>query len=126
MIEELKKKLYLLFSEAGIAVTDNWRFEEGTFPRCMLRLTGARKLKFRDVSTEVITFTLDIFSTYAGEKEILQLVERITDLFENADIPEVMGVSLVQGRILDDKEKGPIMKHGIFNYQFMLATGWEE
>lgn len=127
MIETLKRKLYNILVELGIEMTDNWSFDSGTFPKCMLRLSNARKLKYLDTRVQTISFTLDIFSTYNGEKEILNLEEQITDAFESIeDMPEIMGVQLTMGKILDEKSKGPVCKHGVFIYQFILATGWEE
>ena len=127
MIETLKRKLYNSLVENNIEMTDNWSFDSGTFPKCMLRLSNSRKLKYLNTRVQTISFTLDVFSTYNGEKEILDLEEQITDIFENIDdMPEIMGVQLTMGKILDEKSKGPVCKHGIFIYQFILATGWEE
>lgn len=126
MIELLKKTLYNSLEQAGITMTDNWAFDEGTFPKGMIRLSNARKLKLLDTRVQTISFTIDIFSTYPGEKEILDLEEKITEIIEDIDLPQIMGVSLKMCKILDEKSKGPVSKHGIFIYEFVLSSAWEE
>lgn len=126
MIRTLKQKLYKELVDAGVSMTDNWSFESGEFPRAMLRLSNARRLTYRNTQIETISFTLDVFSKYAGEKEVIDIVEKVTDLFEAIDDAKIMGVQLTSFHILDDKEKGPVQKHGVAVFQFVLAVGEEE
>ena len=74
-----------------------------------------------------LNLTVDIFSGYPGEKEILQIVEYINDhLLDFVDAnPSVMYLSLANLVIIDDKETGPVRKHGIASYRFTLARGDE-
>ena len=75
-----------------------------------------------------ISLTLDIFSTYNGELEIIDIVEDITahlnDLIK--EMPELLYAYQKTFKILDDKSTGPVRKHGIVVYDFLLGQSERE
>lgn len=126
MLEEIKKQFLQLISDLGYHCTDNGRYEED-FPWLMLR-TQKRSCYFsRDIRFDTISLVLDIFSTYTGEKEIQDIAESIINSLpslqrENANITHA---ALTNMRILDDHAKGPVRKHGVLNFTFVLTSGVE-
>lgn len=121
MTSIIKKKVFSALKGAGLNVTDNGAYEE-KFPWCMLRLGNKQSVKYLDTRVTSITFAIDIFSNYAGELEILSLEEEITPIMESIQDDRIMGVSLSSFKIMDDKSKGPVKKHGVLTYQFLLDT----
>ena len=123
MIENLKSKFYTKLVDKGYHISDRPNFEE-KYPWLILRLSNLTKMKFLKVRYTVADIKIDVFSTYSGEKEILSIEEEATAIAEEiaAEVPEIMGVALKSCRIIDDKEKGPVMKHGILVYQFVLTA----
>lgn len=126
MIKELKENLISLISELGYHITDNGRYEE-EFPWLMLRTSNRRSFISNDVKFDNITFILDVFSTYPGEKEIIDIgddiLENIYILYEQ--MPEITYIGLQSMRILDDKETGLVRKHGVLTFSFILTSGLE-
>lgn len=126
MIKKLKKKIFDELVKAGFNVTDSGVYEE-KFPWLMLRLSNYQKANYLDHEIGIANFGIDVFSTYPGEDEIIKMEPDISDAMIRAASDEsyVMGQTLKSMKILDDKGKGPISKHGVFIYQFMLAQGEE-
>lgn len=124
MLIDLKKKFYSLIRNLGYNITDNGAYVEN-FPWLMLRLTDSQMLQSVDTTINRVVFTLNIFSTYVGEQEILEIVENINNnlqSFQNEN-PEILFAYQKMFKILDDKETGPVKKHGIINYEFILGQG---
>lgn len=125
MIEELKTRFYTALKEAGLNITDNANYEQN-FPWCMLRISNIQRVKYHGARTAIVSFAIDVFSTYSGEKEILELESKITDIAESLEWNRIMGTVLNQCRILDDKTNGPVKKHGVLTYKFIIAEAWED
>ena len=91
----------------------------------MLRTNGYRTLNSFNVNVSSATLVLDIFSKYPGEKEIIDIVENIgahlNEVQENN--PDVMFAYQKTLKILDDKSTGPVRKHGVVVYEFLLGYG---
>lgn len=121
MVLELKKQFVLALRGAGIEVTDDGDLE-APFPQVRLSTNGKRTTKYLNTRVTAISFKFDIFSRYAGEKEILELEEKITEVAESMKDDKIMGVEQVSLRIIGDNSKGPVSKHGIITYQFVLST----
>lgn len=124
MLINLKKKFYLLIRDLGYNITDNGAYVEN-FPWLMLRLTNSQLLQSVDTSINRVVLTLDIFSTYAGEQEIMEIIENINNhlqSFQNEN-PEILFAYQKMFKILDDKATGPVRKHGVINYEFILGQG---
>ena len=127
MISKVKTELYNLIKELGYNITDNGDFHED-FPWLMLKTSGATAFQTMDTAYTTIVFSLDIFSTYSGEKEILTIVDNITShLNDLLKIDKsIIYIQQTSTKILGDKATGPVRKHGIVNYSVIVASPIEE
>lgn len=124
MLAKLKSQFYSLIKDLGYNVTDNAEYREN-FPWLMIRTNGYQSVNSFNLNTSNVTLVLDIFSTYQGEKEIIEIVEDIgSHLMELKDSnPDVLFCYQKTVKILDDKSTGPVRKHGIVVYEFQLGYG---
>ena len=76
MLANLKSQFYSLIKGLGYNITDNAEYKE-QFPWLMLRTNGYRTMNSFNVNISSAVLVLDIFSTYSGEKEIIEIVENI-------------------------------------------------
>ena len=123
MISKVKTELYNLIKELGYNITDNGDFHED-FPWLMLKTSGATAFQTIDTAYTNIVFSLDIFSTYSGEKEILAIIDNITShLNDLLKIDKsIIYIQQTSTKILGDKATGPVRKHGIVNYSIIVAS----
>lgn len=123
MVQRIKRELYSLITQLGYNITDNGAYNEN-FPWLMMRLGGHNRFDTMDVRTDSIIITIDIFSTYKGEKEILDIVENITNNIQSLKVnnKSIMYIAQKNLRILDDNKKGPVKKHGVLTYWFLLSS----
>lgn len=127
MVQKMKTELCSLVRELGYNITDNSAYVE-KFPWLMVRLSNHSRVETFDTRIDSITLTIDIFSKYKGEKEILDIVEDITNHIQTIrkDNPEVMYIAQKSLKILDDNKTGIVKKHGVLSYQFLLSSNPEE
>ena len=122
MLKRIKERFYSLVKGLNYNITDNGTYSEN-FPWLMLRLGNATNLNTFDLRVNAVSLTLDIFSTYNGELEIIDIVEDITahlnDLIK--EMPELLYAYQKTFKILDDKSTGPVRKHGVVVYDFLLG-----
>ena len=123
MVQKIKTDLCSLVRELGYNITDNGAYVEN-FPWLMVRLGAYSRADAVNVRIDNITLIIDIFSKYKGEKEILDIVENITNNIWNLkkDNPKLMYVMQEDLKILDDNVTGPVKKHGVLTYQFLLSS----
>lgn len=124
IVTEIKKKFYDILTDLGYTVVDNKEsIEEDTpFPYVLLRINVGSRDRVKDVTMNKLRFTIDIFSEYNGEAEILDIEEKVFDATKAIyDIDHVIYVQESSFRIMDDKSTGVVMKHGILNY--LVITG---
>ena len=123
MIKSFKEDVYKKLSSV-LNITDNGSYEE-EFPWVQMRLAGYSKNHYLNTRVETVRFRFDVFSTYAGEAEILDVEETLSAQFEELvkEDARVVGWLLRDMQIIDDNKKGPVSKHGIMNYVFTLAVG---
>lgn len=125
MIIELKEKFYKLVKNLGYNITDNGDYTE-SFPWLMLKTQNDQAFYTYDICYHRVILTIDIFSSYSGEKEILNIVSNITEnlnKFQNEN-PEILYAFQSSCRIIDDKATGPVKKHGIVNYDFLIGKSY--
>ena len=127
MLKRIKERFYSLVKGLNYNITDNGTYSEN-FPWLMLRLGNATNLNTFNLRVNAVSLTLDIFSTYNGELEIIDIVEDITahlnDLIK--EMPELLYAYQKTFKILDDKSTGPVRKHGIVVYDFLLGQSERE
>lgn len=124
IVTEIKKKFYDILTDLGYTVVDNRESidEETPFPHVLLRINTGSRDRVKDVTMNKLRFTIDIFSEYNGEAEILDIEEKVFDATKAIyDIDHVIYVQESSFRIIDDKSTGVMMKHGILNY--LVITG---
>ena len=122
MVERLKEVFCTALSENNIDLRDTKNFAE-TFPQVFLRTSNIKRIYYQGVSAINVSFTLDLFSKYSGEKEILDLEQEISTIARNlVDTNDfIMGMGLRSCLIQDDDSTGINIKHGILIYDFVLA-----
>lgn len=122
MVERLKQVFCTALSENNIDLRDTKNFAE-TFPQVFLRTSNIKRIYYQGVSAINVSFTLDLFSKYSGEKEILDLEQEISTIARNlVDTNDfIMGMGLRSCLIQDDDSTGINIKHGILIYDFVLA-----
>ena len=127
MVQKIKTELCSLVRELGYNITDNGAYVEN-FPWLMARVTNHSRADTLDVRTDVVAITIDIFSKYKGEKEILEITENIANHIQaiRENNPEIMYIAQRNLKILDDNKTGPVKKHGVLTYQFILSSNLKE
>lgn len=124
MLANLKTQFYSLIKGLGYNITDNAEYKE-QFPWLMLRTNGYRTMNSFNVNISSAVLVLDIFSAYSGEKEIIEIVENIGEHLKELqdNNPDIMFAYQKTLKILDDKSTGPVRKHGVVIYEFLLGYG---
>ena len=124
MLTTIKEQFYNLLKSLGYKVTDNGTYKED-FPWLMLTTGNYQSSVSLDIRYDVITLKLDIFSTYNGEKEIIQISENIVNHLQELrkNNPDITAITQKKMTIIGDKETGPVRKHGIITYQFLVTSG---
>ena len=127
MFHQLKEQFFQFLKELGYKVSDNGTYRED-FPWLLVRTSNANVQQAQNVSVERAGITVDIFSTYNGEKEILDVVQDITNRLWDFQqrFPAITFAQLKQLRIIDDKSTGPVRKHGVAVFDFILNVYYEE
>lgn len=127
MVESIKEKLYQAIKSEGLYITDS-RSYDNEFPCLLMRLQNIQKTRFHKLDYAVVDFTIDIFSKYNGEKEILDIESKLFEIVNkiSEEEPYSMGVTLQNCKILEDTSTGPVMKHGVLTYRFVLSIAEEE
>ncbi len=126
MLTAIKEQFYNLLKSLGYKVTDNGTYKED-FPWLMLTTGNYQSSVSLDIKYDVITLKLDVFSTYNGEKEIIQISENIVNHLQTMrkDNPNITAITQKGMSIIGDKSTGPVRKHGILTYQFLVTSGLE-
>lgn len=127
MLKDIRKLFYQKIKELGYNITDTRRYEE-VFPWLVMRTSNNQVGFSRDIRFESINLIIDIFSTYNGESEILDIAESITDLLPDfqSENPEIILATQSGLKVLQDNKTGPTKYHGILSYQFVLSVGQKE
>lgn len=123
MVQRIKTDLCSLVKGLGYNITDNGAYVEN-FPWLMVRLGGYSRYDATDTRIDNITLVIDVFSKYKGEKEILDITENITNhIWElKTNNPKIMYIAQKDLKILDDTATGPVKKHGVLAYTFLLSS----
>lgn len=127
MVQRIKTDLCSLVRKLGYEITDNGAYVE-KFPWLMARLGSYNRVDAFNTRIDTITIIIDIFSKYKGEKEILDIVENISNHIQSlrTNNTDIIFISQRDLKILDDNKTGPIKKHGVVSYSFLLSKELEE
>ena len=125
MIQEVKEQIYnILTSDLGYLVVDNPQDNtNNTFPCLLLTTSKITRDKVKNTYQHKVSFKIDVFSTYHGEKEILEIDQQIYDTLQEKiyDNELVTYFRQTDFKVLDDNSVGVVMKHGIINYTVYLS-----
>lgn len=123
MVQRVKSDLCSLVRQLGYNITDNGAYQE-KYPWLLLRTSKHTHTDTATTRTDNLVLIIDIYSTYKGEKEILDIVENITNhIWElKTNNPNIMYINQRDLKIIDDNTKGPLKKHGIVYYTFLLSS----
>ena len=126
IVSEIKEQFIRLIKNLGYNITDNVFYEEN-FPWLILKTDNYQTINSLDTIFENVVLRIDIFSNYAGEKEILDIVEDIRCHLDELRIENQYITQIFQSnlKIIDDKTKGPVNKHGIALYNVILTRSKE-
>lgn len=127
MITQLKVQFKTILEALGYPIRDNNTYNT-TYPMITLRLSNTNYEERNGIALRKIVYVVDIFSTYNGEKEILDINDKINEkLFmlpqHNKHITAMKQQNCL---ILDDKETGIVRKHGVLTYEFLLTSALGE
>lgn len=127
MITQLKVQFKTILETLGYPIRDNNTYNT-TYPMITLRLSNTNYEERNGIALRKIVYVVDIFSTYNGEKEILDINDKINEkLFmlpqQNKHITAMKQQNCL---ILDDKETGVVRKHGVLTYEFLLTSALGE
>ena len=112
---DIKQMLFNKLRDLSIPIKDNPTMERKSLYG-ILRTINVIPEKRKNYMKNNWLLRLDVFSTYKGEKEILNYynTEVVPKLQE---IQELDGITYINTScsIMDDKETGPIKKHGVIS-----------
>lgn len=93
--------------------------EVDVFPFMRLRTSNNSEIDYKNSKESNIYFTIDIFSKYKGEKEILEIESKIKS--KVSGLMAMSNVSAVKKDtflIMDDED--PMLKHGVLIYKIKI------
>ena len=124
MVSRIKTQLYDLITGLGYRVADV-RPNSEPLPWLLIRTGGHGRTDTRDLRYDIITINVDIFSAYNGEKEILEVIENISNHIQELKLTNETIIFIEQRtlRIIDDEKTGPCRKHGIVSFYFLCSSG---
>ena len=124
MVSRIKTQLYDLITGLGYRVADV-RPNSEPLPWLLIRTGGHSRTDTRDLRYDIITINVDIFSAYSGEKEILEIIENISNHIQELKLTNETIIFIEQRtlRIIDDEKTGPCRKHGIVSFYFLCSSG---
>ena len=122
-VQELKSEIYkILSNKLHYNVSDTPKNDDD-FPFVRISTTSLRRIPYKKGAAEYeISFSLDIFSNYNGEAELLRMEKEIYDAMP--DLYKVNGVVNVSGpssHFITDKSMGIVLQHGIIVYSIKVA-----
>lgn len=113
---DVKQAVYNAIYNLSIRVNDNPDYETGhkNCPYALLRTLLEKPTNYKNFRKVNWIFRVDVFSNYKGEKEIKDYYEKELTKRLNL-IQQEEGITYVESNlsIMDDKELGPVVKHGV-------------
>lgn len=115
----IKERVYNALLGLGIKVIDN-PYDRGnadSFPFIIFRTNSFTVKETNELTEETYVYLVDIYSEYEGEKEIYEIYNHILillkELYEDPKVVRVLDNGI---KIVDDKNLGPTLKHGILTF----------
>ena len=127
MLKDLKEDFRThLQTVLDTTIYDTGTYREDVFPFIKIKMSGVSSRHARDVVMMNVSITLDIFSKYTGEQEILEIIDTISKSLPRflREKDYLTYCYLQRLQILDDNETGPARKHGIATFSFLITGGF--
>lgn len=111
---DVKQAVYDAIKEANIPLEDSPVFERKEFPYGIFRTVNVVRTRYKNFYKSQHLYKFDIFSTYKGEKEVLDICDDLEQrIFTSVMNDKRCTFVDINHDIIDDKEQGPVTKHGI-------------
>lgn len=111
---DVKQIVYNALSSLSVKLTDN---PDGNghkhCPYAILRTITTAPVKYKNFTKVTWLLRVDVFSTYKGEKEIKDYYNEVVKKIDLVRQEEKITYAQSSLSIMDDKELGPITKHGV-------------
>lgn len=111
---DVKQIVYNALSSLSVKITDN---PDGNghknCPYAILRIITTAPVNYKNFTKVTWLLRVDVFSTYKGEKEIKDYYNEVVKKIDLVRQEEKITYAQSSLSIMDDKEIGPITKHGV-------------
>lgn len=111
---DVKQIVYNALSSLSVKITDN---PDGNghkdCPYAILRTITTAPVDYKNFTKVTWLLRVDVFSTYKGEKEIKDYYNEVVKKIDLVRQEEKITYTQSSLSIMDDKELGPITKHGV-------------
>lgn len=111
---DVKQAVYEAIKEYNLPLEDTPVMERKKFPYGIFRTINVVRTRYKNYYKAQWLFKFDIFSTYKGEKECLEIFDDLEQrIFNRVMSDDRCTFCDINHDIMDDKEQGPVTKHGI-------------
>lgn len=111
---DVKQAVYDAIKETNLPLEDTPVMERKKFPYGIFRTINTVRTRYKNSYKAQYLFKFDIFSTYKGEKEVLDICDDLEQRIFNRVMSDDRTIFVdINHDIMDDKEQGPVTKHGI-------------
>lgn len=111
---DVKQAIYEAIKEYNLPLEDTPVMERKKFPYGIFRTINVVRKRYKNYYKAQWLFKFDIFSTYKGEKECLEIFDDLEQrIFNRVMSDDRCTFCDINHDIMDDKEQGPVTKHGI-------------
>lgn len=111
---DVKQAIYDAIKETNLPLEDNPVMERKKFPYGIFRTVNVVRTRYKNFYKAQWLYKVDIFSTYKGEKEVLEICDDLEQRIFNRCMSDNRCTFVdINHDVMDDKEQGPVTKHGI-------------
>lgn len=111
---DVKQAVYEAIKEYNLPLEDTPVMERKKFPYGIFRTINVVRTRYKNYYKAQWLFKFDIFSTYKGEKECLEIFDDLEQrIFNRVMSDDRCTFCDINHDIMDDREQGPVTKHGI-------------
>lgn len=111
---DVKQAVYEAIKETNLPLEDTPVMNRKQFPYGIFRTVNVVRKRYKNYYKSQWLFKFDIFSTYKGEKECLEIFDDLEQRIFNRVMNDNRCTFVdINHDLMDDKEQGPVTKHGI-------------
>lgn len=115
---DVKQAVYDAIKEYNLPLEDTPVMERKKYPYGIFRTINTVRMRYKNYYKSRWLFKFDVFSTYKGEKECLDIFEDLEQrIFNRVMSDNRCTYCHINHDVMDDKEQGPITKHGIITIE---------